>query len=535
MKTTARLLFLLTLLLPLTASAQTDEAAPWWQDRVFYEIFVRSFKDSDGDGIGDLQGLISELDYLNDGDPTTTDDLGITGIWLMPITEAVSYHGYDVVDYMRIDPDYGTNEDFEEFVAAAHERGIAVIIDLVLNHTSSEHPWFQAAVEPGSETSDWYIFSDEDPGWRAPWGSQAWHPLDDGRYVFGLFGGNLPDLNLNNPEVTDALLEVTRFWLEDMNIDGFRLDAVKHLIENDSIVVHTPETHAWLANFDAFVTEIKPDALTIGEIFGDPINVIQRYVDNDELDMTFAFPLADAMRQSATLGNNRNVRQSQREILRAFPNFDYAAFLTNHDQNRIMSQLVGNVGKAKVAASLLLTQPGLPFLYYGEEIGVSGAKPDENIRTPMQWTDDPTTAGFTTGTPWRAPQNDIETANVAGQLDDPDSMLSHYRALIHLRSSSSALSGGAFVPVDSSENALYAFIRQSDDQTLLVLINLSNDDISDYTLELDEEGILSTVASATTLFGDGDFALPTVTSEGFVDYVPLDVIPAFSTFIVELS
>ena len=336
--------------------------------------------------------------------------------------------------------------------------------------------------------------------------------------------------------MTAELHDVARYWLEDMQVDGFRLDAVKHLIEDDTIVVHTPETHAWLHDFDADISAINPDALTIGEIFGDPINVIQRYVDNGELDMTFAFPLADAMRQSATLGNNRNVRQSQREMLRAFPTFEYAAFLTNHDQNRIMSQLVGNVGKAKVAASLLLTQPGLPFLYYGEELGLSGAKPDENIRTPMQWTADPATAGFTTGTPWRAPQDDIASANVAVQTGDPDSMLSHYRALIHLRADNPALTRGAFVPVDSSENALYAFVRQSDEQTLLVLINLSNDPVSDYTLELDEDGILSAVSSAETLYGDADFALPTVTTEGgFEDYTPLETVPPFSTYIVELG
>lgn len=535
MRNLLRLALLVLVMLPLGVSAQ-EEGAPWWQDRVFYEIFVRSFKDSDGDGIGDLQGVISQLDYLNDGDPTTTDDLGITGIWLMPVSEAASYHGYDVIDYRTIDADYGTNEDFQALVAAAHERGIAVIVDLVLNHTSAEHPWFQAALEPGSDRADWYIFADEDPGWRSPWGSQAWHPLEDGRFVFGLFGGNIPDLNLRNPDVTAEMLDISRFWLEDMGVDGFRLDAVKHLIENDTIVVHTPETHAWLQAFDTFVSEIKPNALTIGEIFGDPINVIQRYVDNQELDMTFAFPLADAMRQSATLGNNRNVRQSQREILRAFPNFDYAAFLTNHDQSRIMSQLVGNAGKARVAAALLLTQPGLPFLYYGEELGMTGAKPDENIRTPMQWTDDPVTAGFTTGTPWRAPQTDVTTVNVATELNDPDSMLAHYRALIHLRSASPALTGGAFVPVDSSENGLYAFVRQSDEQTLLVLINLSNDPISDYSLELDEEGVLSNVTTMTTLYGEATFAPPTVTPEGgFVDYTPLDTVPPFSTFVVELD
>lgn len=535
MRICLRTLLLVTLLLPLAVSAQTDGEAAWWQDRVFYEIFVRSFMDSDGDGIGDLQGLISQLDYLNDGDPTTSDDLGITGIWLMPVTEAASYHGYDVIDYRTVHADYGTNDDFQQLVEEAHARGIAIIIDLVVNHTSAQHSWFQQALDPESDKADWYIFEDEDPGWRTPWGSQAWHQLDDGRWVLGLFGGDLPDLNLRNPEVTAELHDIARFWLEDMGVDGFRLDAAKHLIEDSSLTNHTPETHAWLAAFDAFITDVNPASLTIGEIFGDPLNVIARYVDNGELDMTFSFPLADAMRQSATLGNNRNVRQIQRETLRTFPGGNYAAFLTNHDQARIMSQLVGNVGKARVAASLLLTQPGLPFLYYGEEIGMTGPKPDPNIRTPMQWTDDPVTAGFTDGTPWRPPQNDVTTINVAAQTDDPDSLLAHYRALIHLRNASPALHAGELIPVDSSDNALYGYIRQSDAQTLLVLVNLSNDPISDYTLELDEESILTSVTEATTLYGDAEFALPALNDEGFVDYTPLATVPPFTTYIVELK
>ena len=178
-----------------------DAGLKWWNDRVFYEVFVRSFKDSDEDGIGDFRGLTASLDYLNDGDPSSTDDLGITGIWLMPIFPSPSYHGYDVVDYRSINPDYGTMEDFDAFLDAAHQRGIAVIIDLVINHTGVDHPWFQASRAGDPEYADWYLWSDTDPATTGPWGQQVWHQAD-GRHYFGLFWRGMPDLNLDLPAVT---------------------------------------------------------------------------------------------------------------------------------------------------------------------------------------------------------------------------------------------------------------------------------------------------------------------------------------------
>ncbi len=198
---------------------------------MFYEVFVRSFADSDGDGIGDLRGLTDRLDYLNDGDPSTNDDLGVTGLWLMPIAGSPSYHGYDVTDYEAVEPDYGTAEDFRAFMAAAHERGIAVIVDLVLNHTSIDHPWFQDARTPGSEHDDWYVWSTTGVPFAGPGGRRIWHK-DGDRWYYGFFWEGMPDLNVANPEVEAALDDVARFWLEDMGVDGFRLDAARHLIED---------------------------------------------------------------------------------------------------------------------------------------------------------------------------------------------------------------------------------------------------------------------------------------------------------------
>ncbi|MEM9024449.1 MAG: alpha-amylase family glycosyl hydrolase, partial [Bacteroidota bacterium] len=190
----------------------------WWNDAVFYEIFVRSFQDSDGDGRGDFRGLIDRLDYLNDGDPTTTDDLGVTGIWLMPVQQSPSYHGYDATDYRTIENDYGTNQDFLDFMDAAHERGIRVIVDLVMNHSSSQHPWFLESVNPNSSRRDWYVWEDSNPGDIGPWGQTVWHQRNND-FFYGVFWSGMPDLNYATQEVKDEMFDIARFWLEDLNVD----------------------------------------------------------------------------------------------------------------------------------------------------------------------------------------------------------------------------------------------------------------------------------------------------------------------------
>ncbi|MBE9472169.1 MAG: alpha-amylase, partial [Chloroflexi bacterium] len=208
---------------PPTSPPESAASSFWWNDAIFYEIFVRSFYDSDGDGVGDLNGLIEKLDYLNDGDPATTDDLGVTGLWLMPISQSPSYHGYDVADYLTVDDEYGTNEDFRRLMEEAHKRDIRVIVDLVLNHTSSQHPWFQSARDDvDSPYRDFYVWSEENPGYKSPWGGQVWHRTSSG-YYYGIFWEGMPDLNYDNPAVTTEMEEVIRFWLEDMGADGFRL------------------------------------------------------------------------------------------------------------------------------------------------------------------------------------------------------------------------------------------------------------------------------------------------------------------------
>ncbi|MFH1635761.1 MAG: alpha-amylase family glycosyl hydrolase [Chloroflexota bacterium] len=516
----------------LDADAAKIDDLRWWNETVFYEIFVRSFYDSDGDGIGDFNGITERLDYLNDGDPNTSDDLGITGIWLMPINASPSYHGYDVTDYLAVNEEYGTIEDFQRLLDEAHQRGIKVIIDLVLNHTSTQHPWFQeASTNPDSPYRDYYLWTDSPPSYKSPWGSDVWHRLDSGFY-YAIFWGGMPDLNYNNPEVTTEMQEVIRFWLEDVGVDGFRLDAIKHLIEDGSIQENTPATHAWWEGFYDYYTSVNPEAFTVGEAWTSTSEVV-KYI-GDEMNIAFEFDTAGAILDSARSETNRYIQQAHQIDLESYPPHQYATFLTNHDQGRIMSELRNKGGQAKTAASLLLTGPGVPFLYYGEEIGQSGRKPDENIRTPMQWSDE-TYAGFTSADlPWRRPQDDYDEKNVAQQTDNPDSLLNHYRQLIHARNDYRALRTGSFLELPTSDRRLYAFLRYTDDQILLILINMSKDPIEDYRFCL-SDGSLQT-DTATEILHEAEVNPPDLNSNGGFDgYQPIDVLEAYTTYIIELK
>jgi glycosidase len=531
----------------LPATAQQEAAAPtmhWWNDRVFYEIFVRSFKDSDGDGIGDLQGVISMLDYLNDGDPETTTDLGITGIWLMPVAASPSYHGYDVTDYESINPDYGTLEDFDQLIDEAHARGIAVIVDLVVNHTSSQHPWFEASAAGNPAFADWYIWADENPGYRGPENQVVWHNRN-GRWYYGLFWSEMPDLNYENPVVTQAMFDIAEAWLTDFRVDGFRLDAIKHIVEEGREQENTAGTYAWLQAFNNYVKAFAPDALLVGEAWTNSFDA-SNYVTSGAVDLVFEFDLANAMVHSARQGNADGVRSLQNRMLTLYPPGQYAAFLTNHDQNRSFGEVRGNhrrgqIGPALTAASLLLTGPGVPFIYYGEEIGMTGNKPDERIRTPMQWDATPETAGFTTGTPWQPlSEGFIEGVSVDEQTDNPDSLLSHYRNLVHLRNAHPALRTGSFIPVSTGSRRLYAFLREHETETLLILINVWDQAVEDYSLSLTEGSLLpnqtvESIFAHQVEIGALSDALPVNADGGFDSYMPLPEVPPHSTLILRIQ
>ncbi len=499
-----------------TESAPESGSAAWWRDAVFYEIFVRSFNDSNGDGIGDFNGITQKLDYIQ--------SLGVNGIWLMPIHPSPSYHGYDIVNYYAVNPQYGTLADFKNLLAEAHKRGIKIIIDLVLNHTSSQHPFFMDAnSSPDSKYRNWYVWSDQ-PG-------DHWHQ-GNGGYYYGYFWGGMPDLNYRNPEVTAQMEEVTRFWLEDIGVDGFRIDAVKHLIEEGSKLENTQATHDWLKGYYTFYKGVNTNAYTVGEVYGAGAFLATKYAE--QTDQIFNFELASGFVNSVQGESNTGLNGAWSFTLKDIQDGNYATFLTNHDQNRVMSVLNGNVQKAKLATVLLLTSPGTPFIYYGEEIGMQGKKPDEDIRLPMQWSAD-ANAGFTTGTPWRAPFTNYTEVNVAAQDQDPNSLLNLYRTLGKLRADHPALRGGKIAVLSTGNSGVFAMLRTDGTEHFLVIVNLKGEPISDYALDLKEKFLPEGSFTPASQLDATTASALTVTGGLFTDYKPLPELPAYQAYVFQLK
>ena len=389
----------------------------------------------------------------------------------MPIMQSPSYHGYDVTDYYAVNKDYGTNEDFKRLMAEAHKRGIKVITDLVLNHTSSEHPWFvEARDNPESERRDWYLWSEEKPDYLGPWGQEVWHDSPSGLLLWPLLVGDArpeprePPGDRRDAEGRPLLAgRPRRGWLPPRR--GPPPDrGGQHPGE------HAGDPRMAGRGSARVYKAANPEALVVGEMWTKGPNVVE-YLQGDELDLAFDFDLAEAV---VTYVGYRTANRVQGALGTSYGLYGSglsATFLTNHDMNRVMSVLRGDVGKAKLAASVLMTAPGVPFVYYGEEIGMTGQKPDEMIRTPMQWSAEEN-AGFSAGTPWEPVNGDYAEKNVAAQAQDPASLLSHYRALIHLRAGHPALQMGDYSPVDSTDAGLLAFLRASDEETVLVILNL---------------------------------------------------------------
>jgi alpha-amylase len=454
------------------AQSAPRKTAEWTKGATCYEIFVRSFKDSNGDGIGDIPGLISKLDYINDGDPKTQNDLGARCVWLMPIAESPSYHGYDASDYYTVERDYGTNADFKQLMAEAHKRGIKVLVDMVLNHSSNEHPFFRAALmDTASPYRAMYRFSTTDSASKGPWGQLAWHKNPYGNeYYYGVFWAGMPDLNYENAITREEAKKVATFWLKEMNVDGFRLDAVPYLVEEGKVLAGSPGTHRVLAEYAAHVRSINPESYTVGEVW-DSVGAMLPYYP-DQLDSYFAFELSDAILNAVRTADAKKIYPGYQRLLRTVSGERFSPFLRNHDESRARTELGGSMAKQKVASFLLLTLPGLPFVYYGEEIGMIASKPDERLRTPMQWTSEPG-AGFTTGKPWEQLQDDSATTTVAAQDRDPKSLLNLHRKLIHLRADNPAIGHGALIPLETSDSSVAAFLRQDGDRTVLVVANLS--------------------------------------------------------------
>ena len=449
----------------------------------------------------------------------------------MPIHPSPTYHGYDVINYFNVNPDYGTFADFIRLLDEAHKRGMHIIIDLVINHTSSKNPWFvNANSNPDSPYRDWYIWSDTDPGYSSPLGN-PWHPGKQG-YYYGIFNDSMPDLNYTNPEVGAEMLKVVKFWINTVGVDGFRVDAVKYLIEEGQKQENTVSTHNWLKNFYIAYKADNPEAFTVGEVWGAGAFAAKTYTS--QLDEIFSFELAGGFVNSAAGEANSGMNSAIQFTLKDMPDGPFATFLTNHDQNRVMSVMNGNVAKAKVAAALMLTSPGTPFIYYGEEIGMQGVKPDQDIRRPMQWNGD-ANAGFTTGTPWRAPGENYPQANVSTESADPNSLLSFYRTFISLRNQHPAMKNGSLSLINTNNSGVYANLSIVNSEIILVLINLTKSPVSDYKITYQDDRLVDGTYHLKTLFGSDTSSVMQVVDHSISDFTPLPELPAYGINLYQLT
>ncbi len=446
--------------------------------RTFYEIFVYSFFDSDGDGTGDLNGILRQLDYLNDGDDATDTDLGINGIWLMPIMPSTTYHKYDTTNYTDVDPEYGTLADFQALLNACHDRGIRVILDLAMNHSSSQHPWFQAAVEylralpEGEEPDagscpyvDYYHFSREGGSGYAPVSGTGW-------YYEAQFWSEMPDLNLENPAVRAEFEAIAGFWL-DLGVDGFRLDAVKEFVTGS--VSANVEILSW---FNGYVKSVNPEAYLVCECWTDQTTYAQYYASGVDSMFDFVFADSDGVIASVLKGARKasayGKALEEEQALYASYNPDYisAPFYTNHDLGRTAGYYAGDSSEAqtKMGNAMNLLMSGTVFLYYGEELGMKGAGADENKRVGMFWSADPAAEGMCRGP--EGASVTMKFGSLAEQAQDPGSIYQYVRQAIRLRNQNPEIARGHVAYQDAySSDRLCVITKSWEGRELLLVFN----------------------------------------------------------------
>jgi alpha-glucosidase len=482
----------------------------WWQSGVVYQIYPRSFMDSDGDGVGDLRGIVSKLDYLNDG---TEKSLGIDAIWLSPIYPSPNKDfGYDISDYRDIDPLYGNMEDFKLLLREAHDRNIRIVMDLVINHTSDQHPWFiEACKSRDNPYHDWYLWHEGKNGkapnnWFAFFDKKAWWWVDEVRkFYLSTWCRYQPEVNWRNPGLKEAMFDVMRFWLE-LGVDGYRIDVINWFMKDEQFRSNPfrpqlsppdlqkhiydrnrPETHD-LCREIREVVDAFPDRFSVGEVYTTSAKDASSYYGNgDELHLAFNFAFLFKKWGAA---NFLQEIEKWDSLLRdkGWPTYT----LSNHDQPRHYTRYAEGDEtnkRARVAAAMLLTLRGTPFLYYGEEIGMSDLKIGRKqiqdplgkkywpilkgrdpARTPMQWRGS-RHAGFSTADPWLPVHPKHGVVNVESQAGDPGSLLSLYRELIWLRKRTPALCRGEYRSLVSSPTEYLVYLRSYEGQTVLVLLN----------------------------------------------------------------
>ncbi|WP_397538647.1 alpha-glucosidase [Rummeliibacillus pycnus] len=507
----------------------------WWKEAVAYQVYTRSFQDSNGDGIGDIRGLISRLDYLR--------DLGINVIWISPMYRSPNDdNGYDISDYQSILEEFGKMEDFEDLLEEVHYRDMKIIIDLVINHTSDEHPWFiESRSSKSNQKRNWYIWQDgkngEEPNnWGSIFGGSAWeHDETTNQYYLHLFSKKQPDLNWENNEVRFALYEMVNWWL-DKGIDGFRVDAISH-IKKDSSYSNTPNpsdlrfVKAWekymnVTGITTFLQELKKetfskyDIMTVGEANGVGIDEVNEWVDEQDGVFNMIFQFQHLSLWDTTEKNKLDVPSLKKVLTRwqkALENLGWnALFIENHDNTRVVTTLGDDQTYWRESATALATMyffmQGTPFIYQGQELGMTNVNflsiddyndvatknaynegiakgqtheeliksiwktSRDNSRTPMQWSDEEN-AGFTTGTPWMGVNPNYMEINVWKQQQDPNSVLNYYKKMIQLRKTNEIFIYGLYDLVLKEHPSIYAYTRTHENEKVIILCNLTGDSI----------------------------------------------------------
>lgn len=522
----------------------------WFRTAVFYEVLLRAFHDTDGDGVGDIRGLIDRLDYLQ--------WLGVDCLWLPPFYPSpLADGGYDISDYTNIDPMYGTMEDFQELMDEAHARGLRIIIDLVMNHTSNEHPWFQASrSNPDGPYGDFYVWRDDDEEYAdarvifvdtedSNW---TFDPVRR-QYFWHRFFSHQPDLNYDNPQVHEAMLDVVRFWART-GVDGFRLDAVPYLYEREGTnCENLAETHAFLAKVRAMIDAEFPGTILLAEANQWPEDVIEYFGTDDapECHMCFHFPVMPRIFYALREQRSSAIRQILADTPEVPAGGQWGTFLRNHDEltlemvsteeraamyswyaedprmranvgirRRLAPLLRNSRAEIELAHALLLSLPGSPCLYYGDEIGMGDniwLQDRDAVRTPMQWNPD-RNAGFSTADPGKlylpviqSLVHNFTAINVEAQLAAPTSLLHWVRGMLDIRRAHPVFGNGTFAMLECNHRSVLTFIRENEEETVLCVANIAS---TSRAAVIDMPGYAG--ASVTDIFGGATF--PTVSAEG---------------------
>jgi maltose alpha-D-glucosyltransferase/alpha-amylase len=487
----------------------------WYKDAIIYQVHVRTFHDSNGDGIGDFQGLEAKLDYLQ--------ELGINTIWLMPFFPSpLRDDGYDIADYQNVHPSYGTLEDFRKFLESAHDRGIRIIIELVANHTSDQHPWFQESrSSQDNPRRDWYVWSDTDTRYKdtriifldTEKSNWAWDPVSKSFYWHRFFS-HQPDLNYDNPAVREQMWEVMKFWL-DMGVDGFRLDAVPYLVEREGTnCENLPETHLVLKELRRKLDENSPGRMLLAEANQWPADLRPYFGDGDEFHMAFHFPLMPRMFMGLKLEDRKPITEILQQTPEIPPICQWSLFLRNHDEltlemvtdverdymydsyavskmmrlnlgirRRLAPLLDNDRRRIELMNGMLMSLPGTPIIYYGDEIGMGDNinLGDRNgVRTPMQWNGE-TNAGFSTAPPEHLyapliqdPVYGYQAVNVLRQKASEHSLFNWMQRILAVRRSTGAFGRGAIEFLYPANHRILAYVRRLGNETILVVNNLSS-------------------------------------------------------------